>query len=79
MFSFDVEKERYTLKSLNCPGHCILFKSRDRSYRDLPLRFTEFGILHSNEPCVDLNLFTSRRFVQDDAHIFCRVDQVCID
>ena len=77
MFSFDVEKETYALKPMNCPGHCLLFGSRDRSYRELPLRFAEWGVLHRNEASGALSGLTRvRRFQQDDAHIFCRLDQV---
>jgi len=77
MFSFDVEKETFALKPMNCPGHCLLFGSRDRSYRELPLRFAEWGVLHRNEASGALSGLTRvRRFQQDDAHIFCRLDQV---
>lgn len=77
MFSFDVEKQEYGLKPMNCPGHCIMFGSKARSYRELPLRFADFGVLHRNEYSGALSGLTRvRRFVQDDAHIFCRPDQV---
>lgn len=77
MFSFEVEKETFALKPMNCPGHCLLFGSRDRSYRELPLRFAEWGVLHRNEASGALSGLTRvRRFQQDDAHIFCRLDQV---
>lgn len=77
MFAFESEKETFALKPMNCPGHCVLFGSRDRSYRDLPLRLAEFGVLHRNEASGALTGLTRvRRFVQDDAHIFCRMDQV---
>ena len=49
MFSFDIEKEKFALKPMNCPGHCLMFKHRDRSYRELPIRFADFGVLHCNE------------------------------
>lgn len=77
MFSFDIEKERFALKPMNCPGHCLMFGHRDRSYRELPLRFADFGVLHRNEASGALTGLTRvRRFQQDDAHIFCRVDQL---
>lgn len=61
----------------NCPGHCIMFGMRQRSYRELPIRMAEFGVLHRNELSGALSGLTRvRRFQQDDAHIFCRMDQV---
>lgn len=77
MFSFDVEKERFALKPMNCPGHCVVFGHRDRSYRDLPWRVADFGVLHRNEFSGALTGLTRvRRFCQDDAHIFCTPEQV---
>lgn len=77
MFSFEVEKEQFALKPMNCPGHCVMFGIRDRSYRELPIRFADFGVLHRNELSGTLTGLTRvRRFQQDDAHIFCRPDQV---
>lgn len=77
MFSFEVEKESYALKPMNCPGHCILFKSRERSYRELPWRVADFGVIHRNEFSGALSGLTRvRRFQQDDAHIFCTEDQI---
>lgn len=65
------------LKPMNCPGHCLIFASRERSYRELPLRMAEFGILHRNEASGALTGLTRvRRFIQDDSHIFCSEDQV---
>lgn len=65
---------------MNCPGHCLLFASRARSYRDLPLRMADFGVLHRNEFSGALSGLTRvRRFQQDDAHIFCRADQVAAE
>ena len=62
----------FGLKPMNCPGHCIMFKSVTRSYRDLPLRYAEFSPLHRNEIAGSLSGLTRvRRFAQDDAHIFC--------
>ncbi|CAG8589813.1 1087_t:CDS:10 [Ambispora gerdemannii] len=77
MFSFEVEKEKFALKPMNCPGHCLMFKHRERSYRELPMRLADFGVLHRNELSGALTGLTRvRRFQQDDAHIFCRPDQV---
>lgn len=77
MFSFEIEKERFALKPMNCPGHCVLFKSRERSYRELPWRVADFGVIHRNEASGALSGLTRvRRFQQDDAHIFCREDQI---
>lgn len=77
MFAFEVEKETFGLKPMNCPGHCILFKSRERSYRELPWRVADFGVLHRNEFSGALSGLTRvRRFQQDDAHIFCQQDQI---
>lgn len=77
MFSFEVEKEKYALKPMNCPGHCLMFGHRERSYRDLPIRMADFGVLHRNEYSGALTGLTRvRRFQQDDAHIFCRMDQL---
>ncbi|KAJ3216922.1 threonyl-tRNA synthetase [Dinochytrium kinnereticum] len=80
MFFFDVEKEKFALKPMNCPGHCLMFKHRDRSYRDLPLRLADFGVIHRNEASGALTGLTRvRRFCQDDAHIFCTMDQVATE
>ena len=49
MFTLDIEKEKWGLKPMNCPGHCLIFDSRDRSYKELPIRMAEFGIIHRNE------------------------------
>ncbi|CAL9735774.1 hypothetical protein MOSE0_I04104 [Monosporozyma servazzii] len=77
MFSFEVEKETYGLKPMNCPGHCLIFKNRERSYRELPWRVADFGVLHRNELSGALSGLTRvRRFQQDDAHIFCTEDQI---
>lgn len=77
MFTLKVEEEQFALKPMNCPGHCVLFDSRDRSYKELPLRLAEFGVLHRNEASGALSGLTRvRRFVQDDAHIFCTLDQI---
>ena len=77
MFSFECEKDTYALKPMNCPGHCLMFGNRERSYRELPIRFADFGVLHRNELSGTLGGLTRvRRFQQDDAHIFCRQDQI---
>ncbi|OBT64172.1 threonyl-tRNA synthetase [Pseudogymnoascus sp. 23342-1-I1] len=77
MFTFDVEKEQFGLKPMNCPGHCLLFSHRERSHRELPWRVADFGVLHRNEASGALTGLTRvRRFQQDDAHIFCREDQI---
>ena len=77
MFTFEVEKDQWALKPMNCPGHCLLFKHRERSYRELPMRIADFGILHRNEASGALSGLTRvRRFQQDDTHIFCREDQI---
>lgn len=77
MFSFEVEKETFGLKPMNCPGHCLMFKSRERSYRELPWRVADFGVIHRNEFSGALSGLTRvRRFQQDDAHIFCTQDQI---
>lgn len=77
MFCLDVDKEEFALKPMNCPGHCLMFAHKDRSYRELPVRFADFGVLHRNEFSGALSGLTRvRRFQQDDAHIFCRQDQI---
>jgi threonyl-tRNA synthetase len=77
MFTFDVEKDQWALKPMNCPGHCLLFGHRERSYRELPMRIADFGVLHRNEASGALTGMTRvRRFVQDDTHIFCTEAQV---
>lgn len=77
MFSFEVEKETFGLKPMNCPGHCLMFKARERSYRELPWRVADFGVIHRNEFSGALSGLTRvRRFQQDDAHIFCTQDQI---
>lgn len=71
------EDESFGLKPMNCPGHCLIFASQERSYRDLPIRYAEFSPLHRNEASGALTGLTRvRRFHQDDAHVFCRPDQV---
>uniref|UniRef100_F7DDV7 threonine--tRNA ligase n=1 Tax=Monodelphis domestica TaxID=13616 RepID=F7DDV7_MONDO len=77
MFSFDIEKETFALKPMNCPGHCLMFAHRPRSWREMPIRLADFGVLHRNELSGTLSGLTRvRRFQQDDAHIFCRMEQI---
>lgn len=77
MFVFDVEKDKFGLKPMNCPGHCMLFALRERLYRELPWRVADFGVLHRNEASGALSGLTRvRRFQQDDAHIFCTEAQI---
>ena len=71
------EGEEYLLKPMNCPHHCEIFRSAPRSYRDLPLRFAEFGMVYRYEQSGELHGLTRvRSFTQDDAHLFCRQDQL---
>ncbi len=77
MFVTESEKRDYALKPMNCPGHVLIFKQGLKSYRDLPLRFGEFGQCHRNEPSGGLHgIMRVRGFVQDDGHIFCTEDQI---
>lgn len=62
---------------MNCPGHCLLYKTLQHSYKELPIRYADFGVLHRNEVHGTLTGLTRvRKFTQDDAHIFCRVEQI---
>ena len=71
------EGEVYLLKPMNCPHHCMIYKNSPRSYKDLPLRYAEFGTVDRYEQSGELHGWTRvRSFTQDDAHIFCRPDQV---
>ena len=71
------EGEEFLLKPMNCPHHCEIYKLKPRSYRDLPIRFAEFGTVYRYEQSGELHGLTRvRGFTQDDAHIFCRPDQV---
>jgi threonyl-tRNA synthetase len=77
MFTTESEKRDYALKPMNCPGHVLIFKSDLRSYRDLPIRYGEFGQCHRNEPSGGLHgIMRVRGFTQDDGHIFCTEDQI---
>ncbi|MGH8686418.1 MAG: threonine--tRNA ligase [Burkholderiales bacterium] len=77
MFTTESEKRDYAVKPMNCPGHILIFNKGVRSYRDLPLRYGEFGSCHRNEPSGALHgLMRLRGFTQDDGHIFCTEDQI---
>ena len=77
MFLFDIEGQGYSLKPMNCPESTFIYRSRVRSYRDLPLRYAEYGRLHRNELSGTLSGLTRvRHFIQDDAHIYVRPDQL---
>ena len=83
MFVTESEKREYALKPMNCPGHILIFKQGIKSYRDLPLRYGEFGQCHRNEPSGGLHgIMRVRGFTQDDGHIFCTEEQIlkeCVD
>ena len=77
MFVTESEKRDYALKPMNCPGHILIFKQGIKSYRDLPLRYGEFGQCHRNEPSGGLHgIMRVRAFTQDDGHIFCTEDMI---
>ena len=77
MFFTESEKREYAVKPMNCPGHILIYNKGIRSYRDLPLRYGEFGSCHRNEPSGALHgLMRVRGFTQDDGHIFCTEDQI---
>lgn len=77
MFFTQAEDHDYAIKPMNCPGHVQLFNQGLKSYRDLPLKIAEFGIVHRYEPSGTLHgLMRARRFTQDDAHVFCTEDQL---
>lgn len=77
MFTTESENRYYALKPMNCPGHVQIFKSHLHSYRDLPLRYGEFGQCHRNEPSGALHgMMRVRGFTQDDGHVFCTEDQI---
>ncbi|MBI4014436.1 MAG: threonine--tRNA ligase [Candidatus Aenigmarchaeota archaeon] len=77
MFLTEVEGEQFAIKPMNCPGSILVFKSATRSYRDLPLRLLEYGMVHRNELSGVLSgLFRVRQFTQDDAHIYVREEQL---
>ena len=77
MFTTESEKRDYALKPMNCPGHILIFKQGIKSYRDLPLRYGEFGQCHRNEPTGGLHgIMRVRGFTQDDGHVFCTENQI---
>jgi threonyl-tRNA synthetase len=77
MFKLEVEEQEFALKPMNCPESTIVYRHAMRSYRDLPLRFSDMGRLHRNERSGTLTgMFRVRQFTQDDAHIYCRPDQL---
>ncbi len=77
MFTTESEKRDYALKPMNCPGHILIFKQGIKSYRDLPLRYGEFGNCHRNEPTGGLHgIMRVRAFTQDDGHVFCTEDMI---
>jgi threonyl-tRNA synthetase len=77
MFTTESEKRDFAVKPMNCPGHILIFNSDLRSYRDLPLRYGEFGACHRNEPSGALHgIMRVRGFTQDDGHIFCTEEQI---
>lgn len=77
MFLTDLDDRHYALKPMNCPGHCLIFQTRLHSYRDLPIRMSDFGRLHRREKSgVVSGLTRVRSFSQDDAHVFCTEEQV---
>jgi len=77
MFTCCIDEHDYAIKPMNCPGHIQIFNQGLRSYRELPVRYAEFGICHRNEPSGTLHgLMRVRRFVQDDGHIFCTRSQI---
>jgi threonyl-tRNA synthetase len=77
MYTFKIDEKEFVLKPMNCPGHMLIYKSKVRSYRDLPLRFFELGTVYRHEKAgVMHGLLRVRGFTQDDAHIFCLPSQV---
>ncbi|XP_047667105.1 threonine--tRNA ligase 1, cytoplasmic isoform X1 [Tachysurus fulvidraco] len=77
MFTVTCEPHTFALKPMNCPAHCVMYEQRVRSWRELPLRWADFGALHRNEHSGALGGLTRvRRFCQDDAHIFCTPEQL---
>ena len=77
MFFTEVDEKQFAVKPMNCPSHCLIFATRLRSYRDLPIRYADFGRLHRYERSgVTAGMFRVRSFSQDDAHIFCTEEQI---
>lgn len=77
MYFTEIDEQEFAIKPMNCPGHCLVFGTDKHSYRDLPIRYAEFGRVHRHERSGVVNgLFRVRSFVQDDAHIFCTTGQI---
>src|SRR5690606_17290253 len=77
MYFSNVDDQNYAIKPMNCPGAILIFNNKRRSYRELPIRFAELGLVHRHELSGSLNgLLRVRSFTQDDAHLFVRVDQI---
>ena len=77
MYTFNIDKQEYVLKPMNCPGHILIYKSKTRSYKDLPVRLFELGTVYRHEKAGVLHgLLRVRGFTQDDAHIFCLPEQL---
>jgi len=77
MYFTKIDERDFAIKPMNCPGHCLIYGSDKHSYRELPIRFAEFGRVHRHERSgVTAGLFRVRSFVQDDAHVFCSEDQI---
>jgi threonyl-tRNA synthetase len=77
MFTCEIDERQFGVKPMNCPGHCILYRQKRHSYRELPIRMADFGRLHRYERAgVTHGLTRVRSFAQDDAHIYCRADQI---
>lgn len=77
MFVLEMDNKKAAVKPMNCPSHCLIYKTSTKSYRDLPLRIADFSVLHRNElKGVIGGLTRVRKFQQDDAHIFCTLDQI---
>jgi threonyl-tRNA synthetase len=77
MYTFNIDEKEFVLKPMNCPGHILIYKSKTRSYKDLPIRFFELGTVYRHEKAGVLHgLLRVRGFTQDDAHIFCLPEQL---
>ena len=77
MFCFKSDNQEFSLKPMNCPSHCLIYKNSKKSYKNLPIKIADFGALHRNELSGTLSGLTRvRKLCQDDAHIFCSVDQI---
>ena len=76
MFAFDAEGQTFGLKPMNCPGHCVMFNHRVRSYRELPLRMADFGVLHRNELSGALSGMCSRTHAHTPVHMHMRTPHI---